>query len=90
MHVDKIKAEMIRQLKLLAVPPDFDQLCQDGVLERIGKSKKRFKVVDWKRLPEYLILRMQRIQAQVGSPEIIVEFANTIERAKELLRKLKP
>lgn len=69
---------------MLAMPVDFDQLCGDGILVRV--SKKRFKVPNLNRLPEYVRIR---IGGHVG-PDDVVEFDKTEKAASKLLKRLKP
>jgi len=45
----KQKAEVDETLRLIETPVDFNQLCEDGLLERIGPT--RFKIPNPKRLP---------------------------------------
>jgi len=67
-----------RQLELLATPVDFDQLCRDGILERVGK--KKFKVLDGRRLPEAAATRILTIGPNG------VTFEDTVKRSRMLLR----
>jgi hypothetical protein len=77
------REEFQRHLEMLTVTVNFDQLCADGILSRVGK--KKFNVPDMQRLPEHVRLRVRTID-----PEGVVEFANTKKRASKLLKRLKP
>ena len=82
MGTKKLSAEETkRQLKLLSITVDYDQLCEAGVLERVGKNK--YKILDMKRLPEHVRLRIRNI-----SSDGVVEFEDTVKWAKKLLSKL--
>jgi hypothetical protein len=75
------KETIIRELELMAIPVDFDQLCKNGILKRVGK--KRFKILDLRRLPKYVRTRINIIDS-----DGIVEFEDTVEWAKNRLSKL--
>ena len=72
----------MRELVSMAIPVDYDQLCKEGILERVGK--KRYKVPDKKRLPKHVRSRISKIDS-----DGVVEFEDTVKRAKKRLSKLK-
>ena len=81
------KDDLIKQLKLLAVAPDWDQLCHDGILERI--NKKKFRVPDMRRLPDYLGARVLVIGTDSKRPDVaIIEFEDCTRWAQRQLAKL--
>lgn len=83
MGAEELSVEEIRrQLELLSVEPDYDQLCADGILERVGKN--RFKVPDGRRLPEYLGSRIIGI-----GPGNNVKFEDTVKWARKRLNQLR-
>jgi hypothetical protein len=84
MDYDEEKRQrMLQYLEMLATPVDYDQLCEEGVLERV--SKKKFKVPDVNRLPAHVRLR---INCEMG-PDNVVEFGKTEKTASKLLKRLK-
>ncbi len=82
--IDRLRADVIRKVELLAQPIDFDQLVADGVLRRKGS---RYLVLDMDRLPEAASFQMRSMeQTKEG---VVVRFAKTNKQAAKLLRKLK-
>ena len=60
------KKEVDEKLRQLEMPVDFEQLCKDGVLEKMKETVVRghrggatFRILDRKRLPEHVALRLQ-------------------------------
>ena len=60
------KKSVEEKLRQLEMPVDFEQLCRDGVLEKIRakvfhgrRVEARFRILDRKRLPEHAELRLQ-------------------------------
>ena len=87
--LDDFAKTIADQVGLLATPIDFDQLCADGVLQRM--NSKEFKVLDWKRLPKYASARISMFSITSPGHKIdTVEFSDTTEVAQQLLTKLKP
>jgi hypothetical protein len=59
-HVEaarKEKKKVEEQLRQLEMPVDFDRICKDGVLERIGP--RQFRILDLKRLPDHVAARLE-------------------------------
>lgn len=71
-----------RQIELLATPVDFDQLCRDGILERVGR--KKYKVLDWQRLPKHVGARIRTL-----GPDGVT-FEGTAKYSKMLRRIRRP
>ena len=79
--------QIMRELELLAMPANYDQCCAEGILERI--SKRQFKLLDTKRLPEHLAARMKTLTAATNESAAVVEFENTTVRAQKKLDQLR-
>jgi len=88
--------QLIEILEFLSIPVDFDQLCADGILKKVGNS--RYGVPDLRRLPKHVRLRIQvlRIETKMGPDGKTVgklswvKFEDTVEFARKALRRLKP
>ncbi len=78
--------ELVRQLELLATPVDFDQLCADGILERV--SKRRYKLLDGSRLPKYASMRILSFTDDSSGPSVL-EFEDTTKWAQKKLEKVR-
>lgn len=55
-------ATVEEQLRQLELPVDFEQLCRDGVLEKVVRGRRvgtTFTVLDITRLPEHAALRLK-------------------------------
>ena len=60
------KKEVEQKLRQLEMPVDFEQLCRDGVLEKMRTRSvggrlvgATFRILDRKRLPNHVALRLQ-------------------------------
>ena len=69
-RAEKNKQEVDEQLRLIATPTDFNQLCEQGLLERIGPTK--FKIPNPRRLP-----RAAAAKLQVTVTETIIQGRST-------------
>ena len=77
MCIENLTQEKLkRQLEMLAMPVDFDQLCKEGILQ-IVKRKGWYKVLEMRRLPEHVKIRICEIES--GG---LVKFEDTVARAK--------
>ena len=59
-HLEFARTEKKRieeQLRQLEMPVDWEQLCRDGVLEKMGAMT--YRIPDRKRLPDHVALRLQ-------------------------------
>jgi hypothetical protein len=80
---------LIEQAQLLAMPPDYESACAAGILEKVGKKKHKYKVLDITRLPPHLASRAKSIGGDPGGG-VIVEFKDSTRFAKKLLSQLQP
>lgn len=82
-NIEEMQQKVRQHVEMLATPVNFDRLCEDGILLKV--SKRQFKVLDEKRLPQHVGLRISKTLA-----ENVVEFGKTEKSASKLLKRLTP
>ncbi len=73
LSVGEIQRQLREHLELLQ-STDFDQLCDDGILERKGKNKYKVPSLQHlKQLPEKLRIQIEKFKVQRDG-SIVVDF----------------
>jgi hypothetical protein len=105
-HLESARKELQsveKKLRQLEMPVDFEQLCRDGILEKMREKVVRgrcveatFRILDRKRLPEHAALRLQIIETtrtttkKGAAPRSVTgKLRNEAVFKKELLRMKK-
>jgi len=77
--------EEVRQSILeIAIPIDFDQLIEDGVLEKDGAW---YRVLDFKRLPKHASMKIKTLQS--GPKGTRVKFRPVTKATMKLAERLR-
>jgi hypothetical protein len=96
-----MKKSVEKKLRQLEMSVDFEQLCRDGVLEKMREKVVRghrvgatFRILDRKRLPEHVALRLQitettRTTTKKGSvPRSVTKCTGKLLNEAALKKKL--
>jgi len=86
------KKKVEEKLRQLEKPVDFEQLCRDGVLEKMGT--KTFRIPDLKRLPDHVTVRLEVTETTTttekkgSSPRSVTKCTGKLLNEAALKRKL--